>query len=105
MGKESTTKKKTSSSSKKKTTSSASTKKEEFRVHEHVLVPKHEVLSEEEKTAFLKQEGLDEHQLPNILESDAALTGLGAKPGDIIRITRKSPTAGVSYFYRRVMHE
>ena len=31
--------------------------------------------------------------------------GLGVKPGDMIKIARKSPTAGESIYYRYVVEE
>jgi DNA-directed RNA polymerase subunit H (RpoH/RPB5) len=39
-------------------------------------------------------------QLPSILESDAMARYIGARPGDVVRIERKSPTAGETVFYR-----
>ena len=40
---------------------------------------------------------------PRILKRDAALQGISVKYGDMIRITRKSPTAGQTTFYRVVV--
>lgn len=104
MGKEKASAKDTKTSA-KKSSSKKESKKEAFSVREHVLVPKHEVLSQEEAQELLKKLDIDANQLPNIFETDAALEGLGTKPRDIIKITRKSPTAGTSVFYRRVIHE
>ena len=42
-------------------------------------------------------------QLPLIFVNDPAIVGLGVKPGDMIKITRKSGTAGVSLYYRYVV--
>ena len=41
--------------------------------------------------------------LPLIFVNDPAIVGLGVKPGDMIRITRKSATAGESFYYRYVV--
>jgi len=43
------------------------------------------------------------HQLPYIKTSDPAAETLGAKMGDILRITRKSATAGEVTVYRYVV--
>ncbi|MDO8660975.1 MAG: DNA-directed RNA polymerase subunit RpoH/Rpb5 C-terminal domain-containing protein, partial [Candidatus Woesearchaeota archaeon] len=43
-------------------------------------------------------------ELPRILAKDPALEGLDAKEGDLIKITRKSMTAGEALFYRRVVN-
>jgi DNA-directed RNA polymerase subunit H len=43
------------------------------------------------------------HQLPYIKTSDPAAQDLGAKMGDILQITRKSPTAGEVIVYRYVV--
>jgi len=42
-------------------------------------------------------------QLPVISSSDPALEGQKTKSQDIIKVTRKSDTAGVSIYYRRVV--
>ncbi len=77
--------------------------RKKFNVRDHVLVPKHEVLSIEEAYKVLKVLGIRPDQLPLIKASDPALRGLGAKPGDIVRIIRKSPTAGEVVVYRFVI--
>ena len=41
--------------------------------------------------------------LPLIFANDPAIIGLGVKPGDMIKITRKSATAGESFYYRYVV--
>lgn len=74
-----------------------------FRVTDHIYVPKHEVLSEKEAREVLKRFNVKPEQLPYILSSDPAVQEIGAKPGDIIRITRKSGTAGISVYYRLVV--
>ena len=42
-------------------------------------------------------------QLPYIMSSDKAIEDLDVRPGDVIKITRKSPTAGESVYYRYVV--
>jgi DNA-directed RNA polymerase subunit H len=62
----------------------------------------HELLSQEEQEEVLKRYRTTRPQLPKILTSDPVVRRLGAKPGDIIKITRTSPTAGVTVYYRVV---
>lgn len=70
----------------------------------HSLVPKHEILSEEEaKKVIEKYAGGDKYKLPYIKKTDPIVRALGAKVGDVIKITRKSPTAGESVYYRLVI--
>ncbi|MCS7142334.1 MAG: DNA-directed RNA polymerase subunit H [Aigarchaeota archaeon] len=69
----------------------------------HYMVPKHEVLSPEEAQELLRRYKVVPQQLPYILLSDPVVRELGAKVGDIIRITRDSPTAGKSVYYRVVV--
>jgi len=42
-------------------------------------------------------------QLPRILANDPAVLSTGAKPGQIVKITRKSPTAKYAIAYRLVV--
>ena len=70
----------------------------------HMLVPKHIVLSEEEKRKVIERyAGGDPYKLPYILSSDPVVQIIGAKPGDVIKIIRKSPTAGEYIYYRLVV--
>jgi DNA-directed RNA polymerase subunit H len=74
-----------------------------FDIFQHELVPKHEILSEEEKQKLLAQYRVKAYQLPQISSSDPAVKAIGAQPGDVLRIIRKSPTAGEHVAYRYVI--
>ena len=76
-----------------------------FNVFDHILVPKHEILSKKEAEELLRKYRIKPYHLPKIKSSDPAVKALGAKPGDIIKITRKSPTAGEAVYYRFVVRE
>jgi len=69
----------------------------------HDLVPKHELLNEKDKEELLKQYGIELKQLPRILVSDPAIKELGAKVGDVVKIVRKSETAGEYKYFRVVI--
>jgi DNA-directed RNA polymerase subunit H (RpoH/RPB5) len=72
-------------------------------IEKHKLVPKHILLSEKEKEELLKKYGITLRELPRILSSDPMAKALNAKVGDVIKIIRESPTAGVSEYYRVVV--
>ncbi len=72
-------------------------------IFDHELVPKHEILSEEEVKDLLSKYNVTKNQLPKILDTDPAVKELNAKIGDVIKITRKSFTAGESVYYRVVV--
>lgn len=74
-----------------------------FDVMKHDLVPRHEVLSDEDARAILDKYGVTPDQLPKIFASDAVARAVRAKPGQIIKIKRKSPTAGEATAYRYVV--
>jgi len=69
----------------------------------HIYQPKHEILSKEESEQVLKKFNVRTNQLPYIMSNDKGLEDLDVRPGDILRITRKSPTAGESVYYRYVV--
>ena len=79
------------------------TKKKKILVPDHIFVPKHEIMTKKEAEEVLERYHSQATELPLIYASDPAILGLGVKPGDMIRITRKSATAGESFYYRYVI--
>ncbi|MDH5788507.1 MAG: DNA-directed RNA polymerase subunit H, partial [Candidatus Bathyarchaeota archaeon] len=51
-----------------------------FDLFEHALVPKHEILTSEERQQLLAQYKVQPYQLPQIEASDPAVKAIGAKP-------------------------
>lgn len=80
-----------------------SEKERSYDIFAHQFVPKHELLSRKEAEELMREFHIRPHQLPYIRMSDPAVEVLGAKVGDILRITRKSPTAGQVVVYRYVV--
>ena len=74
-----------------------------FNVLNHVNVPLHALLSEDESKALLKQYGIVREQLPKVRSSDPAVKVIGGQPGQIVRIIRRSPTAGTATAYRLII--
>lgn len=70
----------------------------------HSLVPKHVKLSEKEKSEVLQKYNISVFELPRIFRSDPAVKNLELKEGDVVKILRKSLTAGESVFYRRIIN-
>jgi DNA-directed RNA polymerase subunit H len=79
------------------------TKKIPILVPDHIYVPKHEIISKKEAQEVLEKFNCKPTELPLIFVNDPAIIGLGVKPGDMIKITRKSSTAGESIYYRYVV--
>jgi DNA-directed RNA polymerase subunit H (RpoH/RPB5) len=71
----------------------------------HVLVPEHIKLSESEKKELLDRYKISLNELPRILKNDPAIAHLNVKEGDVIKIIRKSDSAGKSIYYRVVVYE
>ncbi|MDG6225769.1 MAG: DNA-directed RNA polymerase subunit H [Candidatus Thermoplasmatota archaeon] len=76
-----------------------------FNVMANHLVPRHSVMTHDEVEEMLSTYGIDRTKLPKILINDPCARAIGASPGDVIRIERKSPTAGTSLYYRIVVEE
>jgi DNA-directed RNA polymerase subunit H (RpoH/RPB5) len=74
-----------------------------FDIFEHALVPYHEILTEKEKNQLLTQFKVQPYQMPQIRSGDPAVKAIGAQPGDVLKITRKSTTAGEHVTYRYVV--
>ena len=69
----------------------------------HELVPLHEKISSEEKEKLLKEININFKDLPKIYRSDPAISEMDVKPGDVIKVMRKSGTAKETVFYRGVI--
>jgi DNA-directed RNA polymerase subunit H len=61
------------------------------------------ILSEKERKELLTRFKIRAEQLPRILATDPAAVAVEAKPGNIIKIKRKSPTAKYTTAYRLVV--
>lgn len=73
----------------------------QYNVSRHRLVPRHERVPEEEALGILERLGLpNRFMLPVILSSDPMARYLDLRHGDLVRISRDSPTAGSHIAYR-----
>ncbi len=77
--------------------------KQQFEILNHKLVPNHETISDEEKNQLFNNYSITPDQLPKILDTDPVCLSIGAKPGQIIKIIRKSTTAKEAIIYRLVV--
>jgi DNA-directed RNA polymerase subunit H len=78
--------------------------KAKINLFDHELVPKHIVLSEDEKRKVMKMYGIKKlSQFPKIWKSDPIVSMIKAKPGDLIKIIRKNKTTKESVYYRVVI--
>ena len=75
----------------------------EVNILQHFLVPEHVILTDEEKKVVLEKLSIRLEQLPKLTHKDAVVKALDAEEGDMIKITRNSPTAGVTTYYRLVI--
>ena len=78
--------------------------KNKIDVSKHVLVPKHVKISEKEKKELFEKYNVNLRELPKILKKDPVIKHLNLKQGDVVKIVRKSHTAGESVFYRGVVN-
>jgi len=77
----------------------------EIDITKHYLVPKHIILSEEEKKELLEKYKVSLSDLPKIKISDPALKNLNVKPGDVVKIIRNNPWIGEEIYYRVVVED
>ncbi|MFH1420996.1 MAG: DNA-directed RNA polymerase subunit H [Candidatus Aenigmatarchaeota archaeon] len=80
----------------------AENEEKQIDIFQNILVPKHEIMSAKEKQELIEKFNIGLEQLPRISKKDPAVIIIGAKSGDVIRITRDSDVAGESLYYRLV---
>lgn len=74
----------------------------QYIVLDHVMVPSGTVMTEEAEAEMMKQYHITKKtELPQISRFDPLAMNLGLRPGQIVHLKRKSPTA-VTYDYYRV---
>jgi DNA-directed RNA polymerase subunit H (RpoH/RPB5) len=68
---------------------------------DHIFVPKHIVLSQEEQDQIRKEYGFKKIEIGVIKESDPIARYYNLKPGNIIRIERPSVNSGITVYFRQ----
>jgi len=75
----------------------------QLNVLDHIMVPDHKIMSEEEVSQLFSSYSITSEQLPKMYHDDPAVKVIGAKIGDVIRIIRTSHTASRAESYRLVI--
>jgi len=72
-----------------------------FNVLVHELQPTFRILSKDEKQEIMNRYNIvEDKEFPDISRFDPVSQAIGARPGQLIEITRSSPTAVKSLYYR-----
>jgi DNA-directed RNA polymerase subunit H (RpoH/RPB5) len=72
-----------------------------FNISRHDLVPKHEIITDSEVKEMMDMYQIKQKsQLPIILRTDPMAKYLDVKSGDVVKVTRISPSAGETIVYR-----
>ena len=73
---------------------------------EHVLVPPHRKINDDEKEELLTKFQIKAKNLPKISIKDPVIKTMeDVKAGDVIEIKRKSTTAGETIYYRVIIND
>ena len=73
----------------------------QFNILEHVYVPLHDVLSEDEKINIKnKYNIMNDYEFPELSRFDPVAQAIGIRPGQVCKITRASKTAIEAPYYR-----
>lgn len=81
-------------------TSTINIKRLQYNILNHVLVPKHSILSKPEEIEFKRKFNILDNNIPDISYFSPVSLVLGIRPNDIVKIERKSRTAIKADFYR-----
>ena len=72
-----------------------------YNILKNKLVPKHEIIDEDRKKEIAEEYNIvSESQWPEISRFDPAAMAIGLRLGQVVEITRKSPTALDTKYYR-----
>ena len=72
-----------------------------FNILNHEMVPPHKILTQDEKNQIYKKYYITtDKELPEISRFDPVALAMGIRPGELVEITRSSPTAITTKYYR-----
>lgn len=74
-----------------------------YDIWEHAAVPKHTLLTNDERESLLATFKCTEDQLPRMMREDPMARYMGLRVGDVVRIERPSVTVGMDIYYRIVV--
>ena len=74
-----------------------------YNITKHSLVPKHELLSKEQKMQIMKLYKVTDKHLPQMLKTDPVARYFNAKPGNLFKIVRDSNITYKSISFRVVV--
>ncbi|KAF8403606.1 hypothetical protein HHK36_011710 [Tetracentron sinense] len=72
-------------------------------ITKHILMPKHEILTNEEKQKLLKKLNLEDNQIPRMLKKDAIARYYGLEKGQVVKSTYDGEITDSHVSYRCVM--
>jgi len=76
-------------------------KRLQFNILKHFLVPAIEIMTDQEKTQLFQQYSITEDaQMPEISRYDPQALAMCVRPGEVCKISRKSPTSLNTTYYR-----